>query len=154
MCLGGLCGNLLLGANVVVHALDTFEVLEENVHLVGVVKVRVAFPLDVEALEVEKESGAGRGSQAGLTHNISVKVVLRIFLPFFISVVVEDSLDFMHLLLWTSRDMSNAVDVHHVVIVAAGVLLIIVVFCIVGDAVSATTEAEILVGSSHAFLFP
>jgi hypothetical protein len=45
---------LLLGANVVVHTLDAFKVLEENVHLVGVVKVRVAFPLDMEALEEEK----------------------------------------------------------------------------------------------------
>jgi hypothetical protein len=49
--LGGLCGNLLLGTNIVVDALNTFKVLEENIHLVGVVKVRVAFPLDVEALE-------------------------------------------------------------------------------------------------------
>jgi len=68
-------------------------------------------------------------------------------------VVVEDSLDFMHLFLWTSRDMSDAVDVHHVVIVTARILFIIV-FCIVGDAISATTEAEILVGAGRAFLFP
>ena len=88
----------------------------------------------------------------GLTHNISVKIVLGVFLPFFISVVVEDSLDFMHLLLWTSRDVCDAIDVHHIVIIAAGVL-VLVVFCIIGDAVSATAEAEILVGSSRAFLF-
>jgi hypothetical protein len=133
--LGGLCGNLLLGADVVVHTLDAFEVFEENVHLVGIMKVRVAFPLDVEA-------------------NIRVKIVLRIFLPFFISVVVEDSLDFMHFLLWTGRDMCDAVDVHHVIVVATGVLFVVVIFCIVGDAVSATTEAEIVVGCSQAFLFP
>ena len=66
--------------------------------------------------------------------------------------VVEDSLDFMDLFLWTSRDMSDAVDVHHVVIVAARVLILII-FCIVGDTVSATAEAKILVGSSRAFLF-
>ena len=49
--------------------------------------------------------------------------------------------------------MSDAVDVHHVVIVTARILFIIV-FCIVGDAISATTEAEILVGAGRAFLFP
>lgn len=66
--------------------------------------------------------------------------------------VVEDTLDFMDLLLWTSRDVSDAIDVHHVVVVAAGVLLIVIIFRIVEDAVSATTEAEVLVGSSRAFL--
>ena len=149
-----MCGfrcNLLLCANVVVHALDAFKVLKENVHLVGVVKVRVAFPFDVETLE-EKSQERDKAAKEGLTHNIGVKIVLRIFLPLFISVVVEDSLDFMDLFLWTSRDMSDAVDVHHVVIVAARVLIFII-FCIVGDTVSATAEAKILVGSSCAFLF-
>lgn len=59
----------------------------------------------------------------------------------------------MHLLLWTSRDVRDAIDVHHIVIIAAGVL-VLVVLCIIGDTVSPTTEAEILVGSSRAFLFP